>query len=175
MSPAVTDCSWRTLTASVGWVPPATLVIWRSAPGLPTDTAAWVLTVAPDSASTTVPPARLATEPVPSATPPLCCTTAPKPIAVPREMLVAALSGVPPASALSPTATPPPPARAWAPIACEPVASAPVPIAIALVPVAWALLPIATELAPLATACGPTATALVPVADASGRLELVWK
>jgi len=116
-----------------------------------------------------------ATDPVPSATPPLCFTTAPKPTAVPRDALVLALSGVPPASAPSPTATPPPPASAAAPIACEPVARAPVPMAIAFVPVAWAPSPTATELVPLATACGPTATALAPVAEASGKVELVWK
>ena len=76
------------MTASVGFVAPATFVICRSLPTLPTDTAPAVeLTATPEIASVwPFMPARFATEPAPRATPPFCCTTALKPMAVPDAL-----------------------------------------------------------------------------------------
>ena len=193
--------SCATLAASLSAVPAATPVIWRNWPlaASPTDTAACVLVVAlmaacccavvPPGMYPATPAAVDATEFAPSATPPLCCTTAPKPMAVPLETFCAWLSGVPPASALLPRATPPPPAREFSPMACEPVASEPVPIAMALAPVAcapkpmataplavaFAPLPAAKELSPLATDRGPIATDSWPLALESAAVELAWK
>src|SRR5215813_13584275 len=97
--------SWLTLTASVGLMPAATLVMRRSLPGAPTDTVF----------------ARLAIEPLPSATELGAVADAPAPSA--RDPAPLAL--LPNPRAVDPT----PDAVDVCPIAvdCVPLASAPVP------------------------------------------------
>ncbi|MOA09236.1 hypothetical protein D3C78_1290540 [compost metagenome] len=101
MSPTLL-LSCATFTASVSAVPAATLVIWRSAPALPTET---VL-------------ARSATELAPRATEFFALAVTLEPLPIATELSPAALALVPTAMLLLPLATAPaPPETASVPLA----------------------------------------------------------
>jgi hypothetical protein len=159
--PVIWLCSafnWPTLAASVGATPAATLVIWRSCPGAPTET---VL-------------GRVAIEPWPSATEllPLTATKAFAPMAV--ELWPSALAPAPMATEFVPLAVLfAPRAELLLPLAVlfAPTAELLSPLAVLFAPSAELLLPLAVLFAPsvelllpLAVLFAPTAELLSPLA-----------
>lgn len=167
-------CTWAQFGASVPYMAGDTLVIRRVAPGEPTETVLGSVATDPAPRATLLYAVDITCAPVPKAEPLNAPTEDPAPTAVAlpapavarlpnaaplAEFAVAPLPnaeelcavGTPaPVNALapSPTAVPPLLADVAAPIATDPVATAPLPIAVALTPVARALRPTA-----MAAAC----------------------